>query len=191
MRLFIGIDLPDAVRRAALDRIAELRARVERAAPRGAMRWVSPGNLHVTIWFLGEVPEATVPQVAAALGGPYRQASFRLEPGAADLFPSATRPRVISVGMASGAEKLGALHREVGERLVPHGFVPEHREYSAHLTLARIKELRPAERRAVHTALARPLAPFEAFDVTALTLFRSRLSPHGARYESLLRVPLR
>ena len=64
-------------------------------------------------------------------------------------------------------------------------YVPEKRPFRAHATVAR---LRPRARppRSVEAA-PEPLA----FDGEALTLFESRLHPHGARYEALERVLLR
>jgi 2'-5' RNA ligase len=78
----------------------------------------------------------------------------------------------------------------VGEVLEPHGFTPERREYSAHLTIARVKETGRVAHRVIRSIVTETMADCGVSQVTALTLFRSRLSPRGSTYEPLLRVPL-
>ena len=82
-----------------------------------------------------------------------------------------------------------AAHAALARRLAPLGYLPEARAYSPHVTLARVKEPGRAAR-AVRQALADDPADCGRTIAGALTLFRSRLSPHGAVYEPLLRVPL-
>lgn len=191
MRIFLGLDLPDRLKQALADRAASLRGRFERVAPRAAVRWVEPSNLHITIWFLGEVAEARIPEVTTAIGERYPVAAFDLRFGGVGAFPSPGRPRVIWTGISKGAEELAGLHEEVRRRVEPLGFEPERREYSAHLTLGRVKDLGRVDSRMLRAALLDPLPALEeAFRVESLTLFRSRLSPRGAQYERLLRVPL-
>jgi 2'-5' RNA ligase len=191
MRVFVGVELPDSVKQVAAARMEALRSRLERSAPRGVFRWVQPSNLHITVWFIGEVTEARLLEISGVLAHPYRRSAFAVQFGGVAVFPSPAKPRVISTGVVTGAVGLSALYQEIRERLEPLGFEPERREYSAHLTLARIKDLPRADSSAVRRVLSGPFTPFDAFRVTALTLFRSRLSSKGAEYESLLRVPLR
>jgi 2'-5' RNA ligase len=96
------------------------------------------------------------------------------------------------MGLGEGLDGLRALHEETGRRLAPLGYEPEHREYSAHLTLARVKEGPPRSSVADFRRLLREV-PADAgrSRVAAVTLFRSRLSPKGAAYEPVLRVPLK
>ena len=84
-----------------------------------------------------------------------------------------------------------ALHAEVGVRLLPLGFEPERRPYAAHLTIARIKDARGVRRQDIAAAAARLPVVVATSRIDSVTLFRSRLSPKGARYESILRIPLR
>jgi 2'-5' RNA ligase len=82
------------------------------------------------------------------------------------------------------------LYGEVGERLAPLGYVPEERPYAAHLTIARIRDPVPGSSRSVREILTALPADCGTSRVAAVTLFRSHLSPKGAAYEPLLRVPL-
>jgi 2'-5' RNA ligase len=190
MRLFLGIELPDRVKRAVVSVADDLRARISSAAPRAVLRWVDANNLHITIWFLGEVKDDRADPLAAALREPLRTSSFHLNVGSAEAFPPSGMPRAIWLGLMKGTEPLQAIHRELGERLVPVGFEAERRAYSPHLTVARVKVLRPQEGRAVRAILASAPSEIAKTSVSAVTLFRSRLSSKGSQYESMLRVPL-
>jgi 2'-5' RNA ligase len=106
-------------------------------------------------------------------------------------FPPSGPPRVLWMGVTRGLEDLARAHDEVGARLQPWGFPPEGRAYSAHLTIARVKEPpHGAARAAIRQAIAHEEADAGSCRITELTVFRSRTSPHGATYEPLLRVPL-
>jgi RNA 2',3'-cyclic 3'-phosphodiesterase len=190
MRLFIGIELDDRVKAAAGDVAERLRQRLLRAAPDLVARWVATDNLHITIWFIGEVPDDRGAAVGDALQSPFTTPAFELVLGGCGAFPPSGPPRVFWVGVREGQASMSSLYREVGERLVPLGFVPERRAYAAHLTIARVKDAGRGTSRPVRETVAALPAECGACAVRAVTLFRSRLSPRGAVYEPLLRVPL-
>jgi len=101
VRLFVAVDPGERFRRELSTRLDPWRARLRVA-------WVAEPNLHVTLRFLGELSEAAVPRLAAAL----RQAAsghapLRLQPGRVGAFPSLRAPRVLFLQMESG----GALER--------------------------------------------------------------------------------
>ena len=82
------------------------------------------------------------------------------------------------------------LYRRIEHRLVPLGFAAERRPYTPHLTIARVKDPGRAPGRVIRASIAAVPASCGESTVNAVTLFRSRLSPRGAAYEPLLRVPL-
>jgi RNA 2',3'-cyclic 3'-phosphodiesterase len=190
MRLFVGIELPDDVKRAAGAAATDLRARLESKAPRVVLRWVDPANLHVTLWFLGEVADARASDVAAALNEPFPVNAFELGFAAAGMFPYSAAPRALWLGIRSGAGELAELYAHTGSRLARLGFLPEKRPYSAHLTIARFKSVRRNDVPVVRRVVADASVAIPGTSVSAVTLFRSHLSPKGSRYESVLRVPL-
>jgi 2'-5' RNA ligase len=191
MRLFIGVELDDRTRAAAADAAEQLRRRLQRAAPDLHARWVAAPNLHITLWFIGEVPDANAAALAGALGATaFATPAFDLALSGCGAFPPSGPPRVFWIGVAAGGGRMLDLHRELEGRLRPLGYEPERRAYSAHLTIARVKDPGRAAARAVRGALAATRADCGTCPIAAVTLFRSRLSPHGATYEPLLRVPL-
>ncbi|MGC3997144.1 MAG: RNA 2',3'-cyclic phosphodiesterase [Anaeromyxobacter sp.] len=187
-RLFVALEPPEPVRR----RLAALSAGLRRSAGRAAdeLRWVSDDNLHLTLQFLGAVPDERVDAVlaavaaAAAAGRP-----LSLEVKGAGGFPNARRPRVIWLGLGGEAAALGPLAEDLGRRLAPLGFPPEGRPFSAHLTVARARDPRgaPGLGGALAAAAQGDGVPWRAAE---LVLFESHLSPRGPSYEVRLRAPL-
>lgn len=192
MRLFVAVEPSPTVRSAAFACGARLRDRLRRADADHGIRWVPEQNLHLTLWFLGEVSDARSAAVLDALQAPVAIQPFDLHLAGAGAFPPSGDPRVLWMGVARGTEQLSRAHDEIGARLVPWGFAAEGRPYSAHLTLARVKEPpHGAARTAIRDILRDEAADSGVCRVTALTVFRSRPAPAGAVYERVLRVPLK
>ena len=191
MRLFLGIELSPELQGAAANVSERARTTIDKAAPRAPIRWVNPENLHITTWFLGEVDDERAQRVHAVLEEPFSTRQFTLQLEGVGTFPPSGRPRVIWIGISQGVESLVALYQELSQRLPALGFEPERRAYTPHLTLARVKEIRAADAAAVRRSLNSLRFPAVDGEVDHLTLFRSRLSPKGAQYEAVLRVPLR
>ena len=188
LRLFVALDPPEPVRR----RLASMQADLRKLAGRHAdeVRWVAVDGIHLTLQFLGAVPEERLESVRAALSAAASSARpLALELKGAGGFPSARRPRVVWAGVGGELEPLAALVADLGRRLAPLGFPPEERAFSAHLTLGRAREGRgaPGLGGALAQAAAGDPVPWRA---GAVVLYRSRLSPQGARYEALFEAPL-
>jgi 2'-5' RNA ligase len=152
-------------------------------------RWTRDSHLHITIWFLGEVADEETAVLIEHLRAPLPVSPFELAVRGCGAFPRSGLPRVLWIGTAEGTAAVVEAHAALAVRLAPLGYLPEARPYSPHVTMARVKEPGRAVR-AVRQALADDPADCGRTAVGALTLFRSRLSPHGALYERLLRVPL-
>ncbi|MFL5264378.1 MAG: RNA 2',3'-cyclic phosphodiesterase [Anaeromyxobacteraceae bacterium] len=187
-RLFVALDPPDAVRRRAAALVAELRRKGGRAADE--VRWVAAENVHLTLQFLGAVPDERVAAVTEAVRGAAAQAApLELALSGAGGFPNGRRPRVLWAGLTGDVAALAALVTALGRALAPLGYAPEERPFSPHLTLGRARDGRGAPGLAVALAQAAEL-PAAAWRATEVTLFESHLSPKGPRYEALLRAPL-
>lgn len=179
------------MRHAAAACAARLRRRLDDSDAGHGLRWIPTENLHLTVWFLGEVSDARATAVIESLAAPMTTPAFTIHLAGCGAFPPSGPPRVVWLGVTEGLEALSRAHDEVGERLRPWGFIPEGRAYSAHLTIARVKDpLRGAARRVLREALASQACDAGSCPIEALTVFRSRTAPQGATYEALLRVPL-
>jgi 2'-5' RNA ligase len=185
VRCFVAVDVAASVRAA----LARTQRALRRAAPTADVRWTRPEGLHITLKFLGEVPEARCAEVVAALTGvAAAHRAVRVLARGLGGFPGAGRPRVLWAGLAKGDVELAALARDVDRALAPLGFAAETRPFQGHVTLGRVRS--PRGLVALATALAqRTHEELGAWTVSELVLYRSRLSPAGARYEALARLP--
>lgn len=169
IRLFCALQLPD-------DAAAELVAWQERHLSRG--RIVPPGNLHLTLAFLGHRPADELPAIAGALRAAAREAT------AVELRPDGYR-ETRSVGMVVFEDVGGAgaaLAADLESRLERLGvYRPEGRPWLAHVTVLRFRE-RPR--------LHPPPPSLPRVCAVRAAVYASALGPAGARYEVLETVDL-
>jgi len=181
MRLFVAVRPPDDV----LGAVEEVVAPARRAMV--GPRWTTPDQWHVTLQFLGNVPDEQVTEISKALDSVSKVQPFPARLGGGGAFPRVARGRVIWLGVVAGIEGMTGLAHAVNGALEPLGFAPEEREYHAHLTLARLKvagDVAPAVESLGDGAVG------GAFLVDEVILYRSRPSRSGARYEPVSTAPL-
>jgi 2'-5' RNA ligase len=176
VRLFVALNFPDDVRRALWAAAAPVR---ELDLP---LKWARPEGIHVTLKFLGEVPDAREPELCAALG---RAAAgghaLALVVGGFGAFPGFARPRVIWAGLQPDPA-LDQLQHRVEQEFVPLGFPPENRPFRPHLTLGRAaRDARPRACDRLEETLA-GLQYQETTRVEAVDLMQSVLQSGGAVY---------
>lgn len=183
MRLFLAIELPDAVRKA----LSDLASRLKNDASLTGCSWVRAQNLHVTLKFFGEVPDTRVSEICEALkplgGKPMMLRTSRLE-----LLPPRGPVRVIAAGLEGDLLPLEELHAEIETRCARIGFPSEGRRFRPHITLARARRALPPSIRQHLAAFATD--PPAAFNVDHIVLMESRLNPDAAHYIPLARIPL-
>ncbi len=185
MRTFIAIEIPDDIKR-------EMAKAQEQLRRSGAdVGWTRPGGIHLTLKFLGEVPETRIDEILASLGKAVEEKdSFRLEVGGIGVFPESRSPRVVWIGLSGEIDRLAVLQASVEEALTEIGFEREERGFTPHLTLGRIKHIR--SRDGWQDALNRIKdIRLPAFDVTAVSLMKSELKPSGAVYTELAKIGLK
>ena len=186
MRCFIAVDVPSDVRA----RVAALTARLRGAAPRADVRWSNAETLHVTLKFLGEVPDVRVPLVEGALATvAAAHPPMTLVAAGAGGFPTASRPRVVYVAILGQVEALTRLAGAVDGALEALGFPGERRAFRGHLTVGRVRTPRGGEGLAA-ALRAEEGAAAGTWTAGELVLYHSRLRPNGAVHEAVARLPL-
>jgi 2'-5' RNA ligase len=180
MRIFIAVEIDEAVRRRAAQLSRALASALERGGDRRTVAWVAPQNLHLTVRFLGEVDAVTAEAVEGRLVAPFRTPAFEVGLSGLGTFPPAGPPRVIWLGVSEGSAGMSDLSREVDARLDGLGLPKEERSFHAHLTLGRVKG--PVGRRLTDAIAAAGAGDAGRCLVDHVTLFESRLSPSGATY---------
>jgi 2'-5' RNA ligase len=174
VRLFVALELPEAVRSALVE---------WRPAPR-ALRLVDAGALHVTLCFLGWRFEHEVPAILEACRVIAGLPAAALSVDDALWLPP-RRPRVLAVRLIDAGGRLAEVQAALSTALSQGGwYTPEARAFLAHVTVARVG------RGARAPAGELPPPPELAFEGERVTLYRSRLSSGGARYEPLGTVVL-
>jgi len=180
VRLFVGIEVPEPQKRSIEKAIQELR----KALP--AARWVPRENWHVTLKFLGEVPDERVAEVTEiGVASARRSGILVTHLTGVGSFPSRTTTRVLWVGLHDPDDEMAHLAARLEKKLGNAGFRQESRKLHPHLTLARF---RVPERIAEVIESSGPYDLDRAsFEVGEAVLFRSRLSRAGASYEAIER----
>lgn len=175
MRVFIAVDLPNEIRDALRNVQQQLQPLTDSA------RWVSPESIHVTLKFIGEIPEKRIDDVDAALTG-LTWKPFTVTVHGVGFFPGTRSPRVFWAGME--APTMQGLAEQLDTRMERAGFEKEKRAFRPHITLARARDSR------IESALVAGAAEYEAhqfgaFTVDRMFLFKSTLKSSGAEYEKL------
>lgn len=189
LRLFLAIPVPPDVQAALAALMTELRRSLGRE---GGLKWVAPENLHLTLRFFGELPEAAVAEIHSRLGA--AMAGFIPFPVVCrglGGFPPERPPRVIWVGMESEGDRLPQLQQRVVEATADLGQPERTESWTPHVTLARV---RPGSRvRGPDWALAlerHRAVKFGSWTVFGVHLISSELRSEGATYRIKCQVDL-
>lgn len=187
MRLFVAVDLPEAVKASLDTAVAPLRA----ALP--AARWVRPNQFHLTLAFLGETDADRLPALSSALREKLEQeGGFRAHFGALGAFPKAGPVRVLWVGLEPSV-RFVRLAELVQDALRAAGIGADDKPFRSHVTLARCEPVWPPRLRSDLGAAAEDLAGRLAglsFACDRVTLFASVLGPGGPVYKIEDALPL-
>ena len=188
MRVFVAVDIGDAVRREAARVVSALQVKLEAAKTPPKVTWVKPAALHVTIRFLGEVEAAEVERIIPLLAPPIAIAPFDVQWRGIGTFPNNRNPRALWLGVINGAAQLAQIETEISRRLTGAAVELDERALLPHLTIGRVKMagagldwpkvLQSAEVRNVTSRIDR------------VTLYQSQLSQYGPHYTELVSAPL-
>jgi 2'-5' RNA ligase len=155
-------------------------------AGRDDLRPVPPAYLHVTLAFLGGRPEGEIATVAeTGLGAVEGHAVPHLEP--TEVLPVPARaPRLFALDLADPGGRAARVQSDVVDSLARAGLhKPERRPFWPHLTLARVRGAGRGRRPKGRVAPLEAEPPEGPLTFDRVTLYRSHLSPAGARYEAL------
>lgn len=167
MRLFIGLELPAAIKTQVL----------ATHMPLAHARWQTDEQLHLTLNFLGNVPDndcAGIERLVQTFG----LGHFNLTLTGAGHF----RHRAIWLG-AQPESPLRRLHERLADALVPLGIGPDTRPFRPHVTVARLGKGAEA------TPYLEAWSHFRSapFPVNRISLFASTPGAGGSRYDIIAR----
>ncbi len=134
-RTFIAIELPSEVKDLISGQIERLKGVVA-----GGMKWVDPHIAHLTLAFLGNVPDTRLPLLSHLVDDAgLDSTAFSLSTGQLGIFPNLRRPRVLWLGLEGDIELLLQLQRRLQNALSHKGFAVESRAFKPHVTLGRAR----------------------------------------------------
>lgn len=182
MRCFIAVDITEGIRKGLARLQDELRRKAD--TRKGDVKWVDPNVMHLTLKFLGEIKaEQSVDACRAAEEVAGRHSSFELEVEEVGHF-GGNSARVLWVGAGQNCSPLVQLHEDLEQQLEQAGWPREGREFSAHLTLCRVRNTKAG------IIFARAIRPYKdlkvgSMSVEALCVYQSELSPQGPIHTKL------
>ena len=181
-RVFCAIELPTAASARATAHIDHLR----RQYPHIAATWNRDGKFHLTLKFIGEIPQARVVRLSlAAERATSGLSSFNLVIAGAGVFPNRGMPKVLWLGINDPDGQLAELQIRLEKECAQEGFSKEERAFHPHLTIARLRkpdgarELAGAHQQSGFAALG--------ISVSELLVIRSELSSKGSKYTTISR----
>ena len=185
MRCFIALGLEEGPASSLAPWLESTRERFKELAV------IPPGNLHLTLAFLGDLGfEAVEAAGAAVVEAAKERRGWTLRWSGAGVFPTPSRPRVLWLGV-DGGDALVDAHRALIVALAASRLPVEERPYRPHLTLARVRRLglSPERRNEVVTHLG-TLPAVGPSRAVSLVLYQSRLGGGPAVHIPLVTAPL-
>ncbi len=184
VRTFIAVDIDsDEI----ISKLVEIQRRI--AASGALMKLVEPENIHITLYFLGEVPEERITLIRNIVENCSENINeFEIHITRLGAFPKPTKPRVIWAGISTGGEILTQIANCLRDKLPRHGFRREDKEFHPHITLARVKR---HNSRLVHEIKNLSMVDIGRFLVKTIKIKKSTLTSRGPIYEDLHVIELK
>ena len=181
IRTFIAIELSEHIKKELSDIEKELKE------TKAVAKWVKPDDIHLTLKFLGNVEEEKIELIKKSIQESVKGVTpFIIDLKDIGAFPSPSRPRVIWVGVQSGKERIKNLAESIEGNLEKIGFKKEDRQFSAHITLGRIKSLVNIDK--LKDLIKEKKYHSSSFEVSKIAIMRSDLTPEGPIYTKLSEI---
>ncbi|MGD1278688.1 MAG: RNA 2',3'-cyclic phosphodiesterase [Tepidisphaeraceae bacterium] len=175
MRLFVAIELPEVVRQ-------HLQRMQDALRPVIPARWTKSEQLHVTLKFLGETLDADVPRVIEGLRTIQIEQPIQLSVSGVVCFPPHGLIRIVAAAMADAEGRCVDLAKQIDTACHDVGFALEHRPWTPHVTIGRVKERTERDTRDRAAAAIAPMAAGPSWDVEEFALIQSHLDQRGPTY---------
>jgi 2'-5' RNA ligase len=179
IRTFLALDLDAPIRRAIAAAAAGL------PADGAKVRWVEPQNLHLTMKFLGDVPDEDVLNVCRAV----EAVAGGLAPPAFDVVglectPNRGPVKMVWANVRDPGRKLADAFKELEAAMEALGFDVERRAFRPHITVGRVRYCpNPAAMRQAAARLADE--EFGTQDAGEIVVYSSQLAREGPVYAAM------
>ncbi len=184
MRLFVAIDIDKENKDSLWERAQKLKNFDFKAS------FPKKENYHITLKFLGEVDEESIPRIKEALNRASQGiAPFEIILSKRGVFPGHRQPKVVWIGIEEKTGKLKKLFENIERELEKLGFKRENREFLPHLTLARVKNIKPQGKKQL-LEFCNEEDYVGKVKVNKFSLYQSILDPRGAIYKKIAEFSL-
>jgi 2'-5' RNA ligase len=147
------------------------------------LKLVEPQNIHVTVRFLGNITPAMAEKIFEEMKK-IQFVPFNVQIKGLGAFPNPRYSRVVWAGITDGADQLKSVFSQLEPRLRGLGLTPDHRGFSPHLTIARVRSGRNKAQLAKFIT-ENENYEFGAINAKCLRLKKSDLTPRGPIYSTL------
>jgi 2'-5' RNA ligase len=178
MRCFLAFDIEN---NEVLRKLVNLQQQMVKTG--ATLKIVPPKNIHITMRFLGNVTYDLIKKISNKIQE-IEFDSFHAEIKGIGVFPNITRPRVVWVGINKGSEKLIKIFNQIGPHLKKLGFHPDFKNFSPHLTIARVKSPKNKDR-LIDFVKKNSSCNLGDIKITSLKLKKSDLSRNGPIYTTI------
>jgi len=188
LRTFIALEIPHELQQIINQETAHLRNTI---GP--LIRWVPPGNMHLTLKFLGNISPANMDMLTQMIRAEADSCQpFVIQVTGLACFPSPKRPRVIYIGLQAPAE-LEALQHGIESATTRLGYESEERSFSPHLTVGRVRQnISASDQQKIRRALEETqIDSLGTARVDSVHLYNSDLKPTGSVYTRLFSAPFK
>jgi 2'-5' RNA ligase len=153
------------------------------------VKLVEPENVHITLKFLGDTDEGYIDQIGEIIKDAVKETdSFEIQLKGAGVFPNQNYIKVMWIGIKNGVQ-IGKIASKIDEQISGLGFKKEKRDFSAHLTIARVRSAKNKEKILQIIEKYRDME-FGNFKVNYIKLKKSELTSKGPIYTTLREIKL-
>jgi 2'-5' RNA ligase len=153
------------------------------------IKLVEPKNIHITLKFLGDTDQDLIDQIEEIMKNSVKEIKpFDIELTNNGVFPNPNYIKVIWIGLKQ-VEKIVQISKKIDVQLNKIGFKKEKREFSPHLTIARVKSARNKDK------LIDVLSKYKEYEfgklsINSIKLKQSELTKKGPIYTTLREVKI-
>jgi RNA 2',3'-cyclic 3'-phosphodiesterase len=153
------------------------------------IKWTDPGNIHITLAFLGETEEKMIKPISSMLKENCEgSGKFELVIKGAGLFRNPDDPRIIWTSINT-SEKLLHINDLIKKGLNGLGIKTEERPFKPHLTIGRVRHINDKE--TLKTLVEKfQNSEIQIVPVNEIVLYQSILLPSGPIYKPLVFINL-
>jgi RNA 2',3'-cyclic 3'-phosphodiesterase len=178
LRTFISVTLPKKI--VSLSEMLQTTI----VSKKDNLKWVNPGNIHLTLKFLGNTPFEAADEINEVLKKMVVSYSgMELNINGTGCFPKIERPRVLWLGVGGEVSQLQIFVSDLNKKMEKLGFPLDENEFIPHITLARIK-YPPKDTPDVSNYINTSYEPIK-FNINRIRFMSSELFPNGPIYSIL------